>query len=290
MNANMLDAMGSKPQKSGAIILQEFVDQELNGQVKRHDTFEVVFISRGRGRWQVGCSTGSFQPGTLMLIPPQMDHAWTNLGVEKASGLALRFRRDALPRGVLELEETGALRRLMEEGESGLSFQVPDRERLVARLRSIERAKGVLRLARLYVALELIESYRRVLVVDMETNKAGLTPREIARFEVAKRFIESRFLEPLTRAEVASHVGLEEASFSRFFRKASGASFNVYLSNRRVREAAKWLGNRRDLSLEVVARSSGFRNLGSFHKQFKRALGTTPQAYRNGQNAEALAP
>ncbi|MDQ8203325.1 AraC family transcriptional regulator [Pelagicoccus sp. SDUM812003] len=277
-----------------SVVFQEFDGKQLSDPLHRHDHFELLFIWQGKGRWQLGAKTGAFERGSLLLCPPGILHAYHGARADgepgAVGGIALRFSRKVLPQGLLALPEMSALCRLVEAAEQPLVFVVSDRDRLRARLRSIHRAKSALRLARFYVALELVAEFECRQVVEAEGVAKEMTPRDRARFDTARRFVEGRFAEGIGRDEAALAVGLEPEAFSRFFRCVSGTTFVDYLANLRVRHAATLLGSRRGLSLREVAERSGFRNLSTFHRQFKRKLGTTPSAYRKAANTENQAP
>lgn len=290
----MLEKSVNRERSFGSVVYEEFDSQALSDAMHQHESYELVYVESGAGNWQMGRAHGAFSAGSLLLCPPRTLHLWRSgegeVGPRLARGIVLRFGRRVLPESLLRLPEMLALRRLFEEADSGLVFEVADRDRLRTRLRSVDRATGALRLARMYVALELIAGYRRRQVSDSKEPATHRQARSSARFEAVRRFLERRFAEQVTRSEAAAHAGMEEAAFSRFFRSASGVTFADFLANLRIRHAATLLGNRRDLPVPEIARRSGFRNLGAFHRQFKRRLGTTPQAYRNAANSESMAP
>lgn len=290
----MLENWPNRGREEDSVVFQEFDGKVLMDSLHEHSTFELCLITRGTGTWQMGAASGNWGSGTLMLCPPRIMHAWRSglAGGEQApcSGILLRFQRDALPAALLKLPEMEAVGALYQSFETPLEFTVSDRERLRSRFRSVDRAKGALRLARLYVALELVASFGRTQVIDYQRKESSLSARDLARVEELKRFLMNRFSGPVTRAEAARLVRLEEAAFSRFFRKATGTTFMDYLSSFRVRQAAALLGSRRDLSLDEVAAKSGFGSLPSLHRQFKKRLGTTPDSYRKAANSEILAP
>lgn len=273
-----------------SVWLQEFEEKQLTDRMHQHEGFELCFILKGEGKWQVGSRTGRFGSGTVVVSGPGTLHFWRSEIGQGCSGIVLRFGRRSLPRGLLALPEMEAVRGLFEGFEEVVSFATSDRERLRSRLRTIDRAKGALRLARFYVALELVATLAKTQVSRLEGVKADLGPRDAVRFETVKRFIEQRFGDAIGRANAAAEAGLDEAVFSRFFKRVAGVTFVDYLASVRVRNAAQLLGSRRDLSVPEVARQSGFRNLSAFHRQFKRKLGTTPDSYRKAANAEMLAP
>lgn len=279
---------------AGAVVYQEFDEQWLSLELARAERYELVYFEGGAGSWQLGRVTGVFGVGTLLLLPPGALRLWRleegGEGGRAARGIVVGFAARALPEGLLRLPEMEGLRRLREEALGGLSFDVPDRDRLRARLRTIDRTVGALRLARLYVALEMVAGYKRRQLSEEKALARRGPALAAARFEATKRFVAERFLGPVTRVDAARQAGMDEAAFSRFFRAASGATFADYVASLRVRHAAVLLGSRRDLSVPEVARSSGYDNVSAFHRQFKKRLGTTPQAYRAAANAEPMAP
>ncbi|WP_369426402.1 AraC family transcriptional regulator [Pelagicoccus sp. SDUM812002] len=290
----MFENWPNRSRESDSIVIQEFDGKVLSDVLHEHDMFELCFIYLGKGKWQVGASEGAFAAGTLLLCPPRVLHAWRGGEGGGAgnlcSGIVLRFRRETLPAGLLKLPEMRALGEVREALSEPLVFEVVDRERLRARLRSVDRAQGVLRLARFYVALELISSFSFSQVAVQQVEENGLSAREMARANELKRFLAERFSGSVSRAEAARLVGLDEAAFSRFFRRAMSTTFVDYIGSLRVRHAAALLGNRRDLTLDEVAAKSGFGSLPSLHRQFKKRLGTTPDSYRKAANSEFLAP
>lgn len=290
----MLENRLGKQATLGSVGFQEYEGKELTDSLHVHESFELSFITRGSGDWQIGATRGRFRAGSLVLCPPGILHAWrsdSSMQVpEKASGIVLRFEPATLPASLLKLPEMAGLNSFEKTIASPLEFTVSDRERLRARLRSIDRAQGALRVARFFVALELVASFEYTQISEQHDVIGRSSPREHARTELLRRFVGDRFREPVTRKEAADLVGLDEASFSRFFHKAMGTTFVDYLSSLRVRHAAALLGDRRDISLQEVAIRSGFGSLSSLHRQFKKRLGTTPDSYRKAANSEILGP
>jgi len=262
--------------------------------MRSYEQFEICYFEKGVGEWRLGGAYGEFQPGSLFVCPPRFRHAFRLAPrlprPAQASAIVLHFSPLCLPESLLEMEEMEMLRRLSRMLKRPLEAKVRDRERFIARLKSVGRARGALRLARLYAALELMAG------LDFSQASAGKNVRERSRaadksrFERAKRLIEQSCCSELSRSDLALEVGLDPASFSRFFKRMAGKCFADYLAGRRVQRAAEILGTRREMGLDEIARRSGFRSQASFHRQFKRRLGITPSRYRKQANRELSAP
>ncbi|MCH6258316.1 AraC family transcriptional regulator [Puniceicoccaceae bacterium K14] len=255
-----------------------------------HDRYELVLIIRGNGEWCLDTQSGDFKGGTVLLVSPQTLHSFRSANSSsQLEAIVVHFPKSVLPRGLLSIEEAKPIKTLLEKAKRGLIFEASDAERIRFRMQALLRSKGMFRIARLHVLLELIaqQSISQVVVEQINGMKSS-TAR--ARFLSIKRFINEHCEKPIGRSEVAAFVEMDEASFSRLFHREAGVTFSEYLAKVRIQSAARWLMIRKDFSIAEVARRSGFKNLSSFNKQFKKRLGMTPLAYRKAADIEPLAP
>jgi AraC-like DNA-binding protein len=95
----------------------------------------------------------------------------------------------------------------------------------------------------------------------------------------AKDFVDGRYAEPLTVADLAREAGLSRAHFSAEFRRAFGVPPHVYLLTRRMERAAALL-RMTDRSVADICMAVGLSSVGSFTTTFRRVYGLTPTAYR----------
>ena len=98
-------------------------------------------------------------------------------------------------------------------------------------------------------------------------------------FRRAKEYIREHYQNPLTLEEVSGVAGFHTAYFSTLFKKETGEKFTDYLSSVRIQAAQKLLMGS-DLSIPMVAEKTGYGDVKYFSKQFKKAIGLSPQEYR----------
>ena len=112
--------------------------------------------------------------------------------------------------------------------------------------------------------------------VSLPAVRGALDPRRLRR---VKDFIETHLDGVLSIEALANEACLSPFHFSRAFKAATGMTPHDYLTNRRI-ERAKVLIAQGRVPLAEIARLCGFSSQAYFTTWFKRAVGTTPRAYR----------
>jgi two-component system, response regulator YesN len=100
--------------------------------------------------------------------------------------------------------------------------------------------------------------------------------------EKARELIESNYWNVgWNLAECADALRINKSTLSRRFATESGQSFRNTLHQVRIREAKRLL-QETDLSLEEIARLTGYSHQTYFNAKFKQLVACTPSAYRLG--------
>jgi transcriptional regulator GlxA family with amidase domain len=98
--------------------------------------------------------------------------------------------------------------------------------------------------------------------------------------EPTRTWLLERLGEPITVGDMARHAFVSERTFARRFTAETGTSPLRWLHSQRLL-CARELLERTQLSVEEVARRSGFGTATSLRTHMGRALATTPSAYRS---------
>ncbi len=99
------------------------------------------------------------------------------------------------------------------------------------------------------------------------------------RIKRAQEWIEQHYGEHFAVDEVAAQVGLGARTFKRRFKEATGETPISYLQQVRL-EAAKHLLETTRKPLSEVIWASGYEDVSSFRRLFKRTVGCTMEQYR----------
>ncbi len=107
--------------------------------------------------------------------------------------------------------------------------------------------------------------------------RGALDPQRLRR---VKDFIDTNFGKDLTIETLASEACLSPFHFARAFKAATGMAPHTYLTKRRIEMAKSWISEGRPLA--EIAYELGLSSQAYFTKWFKRLVGATPGAYRDG--------
>jgi signal transduction histidine kinase/DNA-binding LacI/PurR family transcriptional regulator/DNA-binding response OmpR family regulator len=106
--------------------------------------------------------------------------------------------------------------------------------------------------------------------------KSGSESQRVALKAMA--FIHMNYAEPISRSDVAAHVGLSERHLTRCFHQEVGLTPITYLNRYRVKQA-KVLLDRGEKGITEVAMEVGFSNNSYFTRVFREEVGLSPRAY-----------
>jgi AraC-like DNA-binding protein len=126
---------------------------------------------------------------------------------------------------------------------------------------------------------ELLALFRTHLEFFTSLFQSPLRGERNFRLERAKDYVSKNFQRSLSLSEVASRTGFSVSRFSRCFKEAFGMGFSDYLLTLRCDHARRLLETTR-LSIGQIAQDCGFQSASYFIQQFKRRIGSTPQAFR----------
>ncbi|MGH8703337.1 MAG: AraC family transcriptional regulator, partial [Burkholderiales bacterium] len=151
---------------------------------------------------------------------------------------------------------------------------------------SAPRPGGETMLAKLSELL-FVEALRRYIEMLPEQQRgwlAGLRDRFVGR---TLALMHERPGHDWTVEELAGRVGVSRSSLAQRFTDFIGQAPMQYLARWRLTIAAQRLRDER-VSLARIAADSGYESEAAFNRAFKRALGTTPGAWRRGGRSRVV--
>ena len=128
-------------------------------------------------------------------------------------------------------------------------------------------------------ALRVAGAVCRVLNEDAPASLRAPTSRDERRVAAALHRIETQQDVRLSVDELAAEAAVSPFHFLRIFEQVVGVTPGQYMLRARLHRAAVKLRRCED-TIAAVALDCGFDDLSTFNRQFRRATGLTPGAYR----------
>lgn len=251
------------------------------GQWHRHPQIELTWIERGSGVRFVGDSAMAFVDGDMVLLGPNLPHAWLSIEGSDADGLVTTvvqlpahfFEQPALP----ELEQ---LRGLLERAALGLRITGACHARvrqLLLHMRGASTLRRLPALLEIFTCLHENPGDLRSIATSRGTGDSGADSHR--RIQKVLDWIHGGIAGELRVDEAAAIACVSPAAFSRFFRRETGKTYSDYV--RAVRCSAVCLRlMKTDRPVTLIAQECGFTNLSNFNRQFRAEVGLTPRQYR----------
>ena len=107
----------------------------------------------------------------------------------------------------------------------------------------------------------------------------GLNQHQDNKVRSAQQFIEKQYTAEISIDQVAAQVNMSTRNLIRRFKQAVGYTPIEYIQLVRIESAKKQLENTSD-NVQQIMYSTGYHDVKTFRKNFKRVTGVTPQAYR----------
>ena len=108
------------------------------------------------------------------------------------------------------------------------------------------------------------------------TSPVAVIPRWL---RIAREYLESNFLRPLSLAEIAGAAGVHRVHLSREFRRYFSTTVGEYLRRKRIEHACHLVSNT-NMALAEIAMTCGFSDQSHFSATFRRQVGLTPARFR----------
>lgn len=103
--------------------------------------------------------------------------------------------------------------------------------------------------------------------------------RDLDRISPALRLIHLEYSKPVSVEDACRETSLSPGNFCTLFKKTVGMGFHTYLNLYRIQNAGQLL-KQTGMSISEVSSLSGFSDIKTFYRVFKKITGKTPKEYR----------
>ena len=254
-----------------------------------HDSFESLYVVRGKARLQVGGSVHILEAGTYCMVSPHVAH--DAVAGEDCLLISISFAEQTVEQTLARLlSQDSVISDFFRSGLGGaergyLLFHVPNQNQFLPILRSIfHECYGQEEYARTACAdyLEILLIYLLRLGDGsyeghaLERERRGAVP-----MLTILKYIQANY-RTASLGEIAAAFHYEPSYLGKQIRRYTGRRYTEIIRDLRLAEAKRLLRTT-DLSIEKVGEQAGFNSLIHFSRSFRAAMGVPPSAYRNAE-------
>lgn len=240
------------------------------GEVDNHEHFEAMLCLGGRPRYLLAGKIRRVEPGTILLIPPGVEHAYTWGGdfhhIWLITALGTNVNEMSCKKN--EFIAGGHLRGPQSR---------PVRNALESAFATIDEKTRKLRL---YSAIAGFAAHLRQ-TADRKPTQIS-SPLSTEFLNQILEYIDENYTKPINLADLSDIARLSPAYFSTVFKKQVGSSFKEYLTGVRVK-AAKEMLRKTNRSMAEIASAVGYDDPFYFSRAFKKTTGRSPSEWRKAK-------
>lgn len=238
----------------------------------RADPFhKLMYVLAGRAELTVeGRPPVIAAAGTILIVPEKVRHALRDL--EPAALLLMCFSKEWLGRTP---DLPGLWATLTQDADAAWPLVRVRRLRIEALWRRglFEQARGQIGAGALAAA-----AANEILAVIARARALARADSPAARVRAVAAEVSDSFVENWTLDLAAARAAMSRRNFTEKFREETGATFWEHLERLRVAHAARLLRQGEHTIIGVMF-SSGFNDLSTFYRAFKRHHGTSPKRW-----------
>ncbi len=235
-----------------------------------HTYYELELVTGGRGMQWINGHPIPVETGSLYLLSPTDLH---RLEADAALAfISIKLPANGLPTRIEQLLNTNHMPCFTQLNGDHYALSRSDFQR-IRRAMSVPSACGE---AKVYALIMLLLATLFELSPPEQQYHPDIAFR---RQYLVLQYIHSRYLSPLSLAEVSRVAELSPNHFCTQFVKVTGCGFVEYCTRLRIQYACTLLEDT-EMSVTEISFASGFGSLSHFLRTFHKSKQMTPSAYR----------
>jgi AraC-like DNA-binding protein len=246
-------------------------------------SFELIYVRQGKLDLHEAGQQFEVSAGETLLLQPDRLHGGTAPFAPDLQFYWVHFTlADARP-GIHSILERTSTQSPAAEVEATPILRVPRHARIERREHMTGLFQRLLNDQEIY-GVQTVPDSLTILLMLWEITRSRLTasvplgaPQRLAAS--ADQLIRIHFHEQISASSIAERLGCNADYLGRVFRSVYGQTLTEAVHNRRMLHATILLAEGR-LTIDQIARESGFDDSGHFRRIFKRGKGMTPNAFR----------
>lgn len=283
------EVIPNNPQHSVRVITHDF-PSEICGW-NAHPEYEIHLITKTHGSFIAGDHIGTFGPGHVSIMGPNLPHDWVSdlepgqVALDRDA--VIQFTGGWMGQCMRVLPELQGIEDVLKHSTRGLVFSGATGWRAAEEIMAVVGTRGPERVGHLFTLLGVMANAPEGDWETVASEWMGRPDDDGARSagEAGLNYIFSNLTGDLRLTTAARLAYMSEPTFSKYFKRATGLTFSNMVKKLRVAHARRLLDSTHH-PITRVATLSGYHNMANFNRQFLTEVGTTPSAYRRLESSQ----
>lgn len=239
-----------------------------------HDTYEILYVVSGRGRYIIEGNTYAMRPGTLILVSPYVYHS-----VEIEPGIpyarfVINFSPSAMPEIAKFMEDFDLCEGGLFYSAASVSAALPSVFEKIELMATLPKAHHA-------TYAQLILSEILILLSTANTTKAEECEALGAR---VIKYLNTHIEKDMSLDKIAGHFFVSKYYLCRAFKRHNGISIHGYITQKRVMYAKQLIESGETAS--GAAYRVGFGDYSAFYRACLKVTGKSPLSIHKKGDAE----
>jgi len=250
-----------------------------------HPEYELVLITKGKGRRIVGDNIDRFKENDLVFLGTYTPHEWLcdaeyfdEKGNFFGEGIVIQFLPDFLGPSFFEIPENIKLKKILENSSRGIEILGGSKRRIIEIMMRLPELEQTARLYCLFRVFEILSSLEEMNILASTAFVSEAEQQESTAMQKAVQYIMQNVQRPIHTEDLLEITNMSYSSFYVVFKNTFRMTFKEYLLNLRVGYACKLLTDGSH-NISETAYLCGFENISNFNRQFKKIKGITPSNF-----------
>ncbi len=274
------------PKTSGETVRVQYDQQpHFYDNLHFHPEVQIMLICESSGTRFIGDSIGSFGPGDLLLLGPNLPHVFRNDKKYyeqdpqlQASNVSVFFQFESFGEPFLSLPEVYPILKLLQSSGRGIAIRGGTRERATALVHQMLPLEGFERLITLFSFLSLVSRSMEIELLSSVGFDGPQKDSDSRKINDVFSYIMENFSQDVRLQEAANIASMSVNAFCRYFKQHTRKTFSTFLNEIRIGHACRLLIEDR-WNVRETAFECGYDNISYFNRQFKDITGYTPSEY-----------
>lgn len=262
-------------------IVMNHPDADFEYATHFHSEFELNMVINTFGKRIVGDSVEDFAGFDLVLIGPNVPHAWKGETVEGNHVVTIQFHDQLLNYQILSKKMFLPIRELLQKATRGIQFVGNESMPLCSKILNICKLSSFNASLEFFSLLyELATSpSQRILASGAFDSESIIRESKSRRISKICDYINVNYMNQIKSQDIAAEVAMSSSALSHFFKKRTNRNLIDYINDVRIGYATKMLFETTH-SIGEIAFLCGFNNISNFNRIFRKSKGQTPSEYR----------